>query len=120
MGLGIPFVGNIIEKTFETIVPGKAGEFLGDLGKIGAGILLKDPGLIFDGVVDAGDNVLEFAEKKLDLGPAEPGEPESFWKKAGRAGLDLLKKQQEISKSVASFAGVGGGGGGGMPGLSAA
>ena len=88
-------IGSILEKVSDTIgLP----EPIGDVFKIGAGLVSGNPLEALDGTMDLQENVADWMQQALDLGPSEPGKPEPFWKTLGRDYLSLLRGEDELYK----------------------
>jgi hypothetical protein len=99
--MGFPGISRLVGKAID-IATDALGlpEPLGDAAKIGVGIVTRDPALIADGVVDLAPDVLHLLTHELDLGDAEPGQPqtESPLKRLLDHGLELLQK--ELTRST--------------------
>src|SRR5688500_5165880 len=94
-------VGAFIDKAAETL---HLPEVVGDVAKIGAGIFMKDPMLIMDGVTDITPNVCDFLEDTLEL---EEGDED--WKKAANFLLDNCRDNAEKGTQLLDLVDVGGG-----------
>jgi hypothetical protein len=100
--MGLPGISNLIGKAID-IATDALGlpEPLGDAAKIGVGLVTSNLPLVADGVADIAPDVLQFLTDELDLGSAEPGQPDadSPLKKLFNYGVELLQK--ELARAMA-------------------
>ena len=85
-------VGSFIDKAADAL---HLPEVVGDAAKIGAGIFMRDPMLIMDGITDITPNVCDFLEDTLEL-----DEGDSEWKKAANFLLDGARDGAETGAKV--------------------